>query len=73
MDASLNIERSEREGGGLTHQLVKVFMVGISLLFDDVCHGHLTRCSVDVLKEGLESVGVGQIATPHRAKPRDNL
>ena len=71
-DTSLNAEYSEGrggEGGGLTHQLVKVFMVWISLLLDDVCHSCLTWSSVDVLKERLQSVGVGQIATPHRAKP----
>lgn len=48
-------------------------MMWISLLLGDVCHGCLTWGPVDILKERLESMGVGKIGAPHRAKTGNDL
>ena len=56
-----------------SHQFVEILVMGVPLFLDDISGSCLTGGSIDILEERLQSMGVGEICSPHTAKARDHL
>ena len=56
-----------------SHQFVEILVMWVPLLLDDISGSCFAGRSIDILEERLQSMGVGEIRTPHTAKTRDDL